>query len=358
MPTIRSLKPLAVLLAAAALLALPAAAQATLAFVRNPLHPAVFVAGDDGSGAHKLASGTSPRVSPDGNLVVYFHEGPGHKQEMKASTPSGAGTRTLMVGWQETFYTAFSPDSRTIAALRGPELGKRKLVLVDAATGAQRVIAQGYFSGVSFSPQGDEIVYSRAKSERFPPRSDVFRVPVGGGRPVRLTKDHISQDPLWGPSGQIVFVKMIEAKKRKYGPKSELYLMSPQGEQVKRLTHTKVDPLLIGLFPTDWSADGSRLLAEFEGQDTSYAVAVNPRTGAQRPVVKAEERCPGRSLCRSEIGAGFVGTALSGDGQTVLGYSGGFEPGPGHEVVAVPYPGVPGKPVVLAKNAFLPDWSR
>ena len=342
MPTKPRLSLLAALLVAAMLLALPAAAQATLTFVRNPLHPAVFVAEDDGSGARKLASGTSPRVSPDGQLVVYFHEGPGHKQEMKAAAADGSAKRTLMVGWQETFYLAFSPDSQKLAALRGPELGKRKLVVIDLASGAQRVLASGFFSGVSFSPDGSELVYSRARSEKFPPRSDVYRVATAGGKPVRITSDHISQDPLWGPNDQIVFVKMIDGKKRKYGPKSELYLMNPRGKQVKRLTHTKVDPLLLGLFPTDWSADSSHLLAEFEGQDTSYAVTVNPRTGAQRPVQKSGED-------------GFVGTALSANGKTVLGFTGGFEPGPDHDVATVPYAG--GKLTVLVKNAFLPDWS-
>ena len=149
--------------------------------------------------------------------------------------------------------------------------------------------------------------------------------------------------PLWGPSGKIVFVKLLGAKQRKYGPKNELYLMSPSGSQVKRLTHTKVDSLLQGLYPTEWSANGKRLLAEFEGQDTSYAVTVNPRTGAQRPLDKAGEQ-------------GFVGTALSADGKTVLGFTGGFEPGPNHNVATVPYAG--GKLKVLVHNAFEPDWSR
>jgi Tol biopolymer transport system component len=330
-------------LVAAALLALPATAHGTLTFVRGPLHPVVYVAEDDGSKARKLVSGTNPRVSPDGQIVVYMQEGRGHRPTMKAISPAGGAARTLMVGWRETSYLAFSPDSQKLAALRGPEIGKRKLVVITAASGAQRVIASGFFSGFSFSPDGGELVYSRAGKERFPPRTDVFRVATAGGKPVRITSDHISQDPLWGPNGQIVFVKLIEAKKRKYGPKSELYLMNPQGKQVRRLTHTKVAPLLIGLFPTDWSAEGSRLLAEFEGQDTSYAVAVNPRTGAQRPLQKTGED-------------GFVATALSADGRTVLGFTGGFEPGPGHDVATVPYSG--GKLDVLARNASLPDWSR
>jgi Tol biopolymer transport system component len=256
---------------------------------------------------------------------------------------AGGPARTLLVGWRESFYLAWSPDSTTIAALKGPELGKRKLVLIDVLTGAQRVVAQGFFGGFSFSPNGSELVYSRAGSEKYPPRSDVFRVSTSGGKPVQLTRSHNALDPLWGPTNQIVFVKAVEGKKRKYGPKNELFLMNPKGRGVKRLTNTKVDPLLQGLFPTDWSANGSRLLAEFEGQDTSYAVTVNPKTGAQRPLLKAEE-------------SGFVGTALSADGKTVLGYEGGFDPGNKHNVASVPYGG--GKPTVLAKNASEPSWSR
>lgn len=343
MPSQPRFKWIVALAAAVALLALPAAAQATLAYVKNPVNRTVFAAADDGTKAHRVDSGSTPRVSPDGLSVAYLHEGAGNAQELRLTLAVGGPARTLMVGLRESFHLAFSPDSKTIAALRGPELGKRKLVLIDVLTGGQRVVASGYFSGFNFSPDSTELVYARAGSEKFPPRSDVFRVGTGGGKPVRVTNDHNAQDPLWGPTGKIVFVKMIGAKQRRFGPKNELFLMNPNGKGVKRLTHTKVDPLLLGLFPTEWSADGSRLLTEFQGQDTSYAVTVNPKTGAQRPLHKTGEQ-------------GFVGTALSADGSTVLGFTGGFEPEPNHDIATVPYGG--GKLKTLVKNAFEPDWSR
>jgi hypothetical protein len=121
--------------------------------------------------------------------------------------------------------------------------------------------------------------------------------------------------------------------------------MNQFGAQVKRLTHTKVDPLLQGLYPTAWSESGNQLLAEFEGQDTSYAVTVNPKTGAQKPLGKMNN---GEQ--------GFVGTAISKDGTMVLGFTGGFEPGPRHMVEAVPYGD--GKVQRLVNNAYEPDWSR
>jgi WD40-like Beta Propeller Repeat len=331
--------------ATAAALALPAAAGATLAYVKAPLNPAVYAAADNGSGAHRLGPGTNPRVSPDGESVAYQREVPGGAQELKLSPAAGGASRTLMTDLRESFYLAFSPDSKTIAALRGPEIGKLKLVLIDIATGSERVVTTGFFSGFSFSPEGDELVYARANNDDFPAPSDLYRVSTSGGKAVRLTRDHVSLDPLWGPTDRIVFVKQLGAKKRRYGPKNELFLINPNGKGLKRLTHTKVDPLLQGLYPTDWSATGNRLLAEFEGQDTSYGVTVNPKTGAQRALDK-----------RNQGEAGFVGTAISKDGKIVLGYTGGFDPGSAHNVAAFPYGG--GSAKVLVKNAFSPDWSR
>jgi hypothetical protein len=350
MPTQKKLPLLLSAFVLAVLLVVPAAAQASLTYVRNPLHPAVFAASDDGSGAKKVDDGETPHVSPDGNSIAYLHQGAGNEQELKLALAAGGPDRTLMVGWRDPFYLEWSPDSTTIVVLRGPELGKRRLVAIDVATGTQSVTATGFFSGFSLSPNGMELAYAKAGSESFPPRSDVFRteVPIPGvvhiqaPQTYRLTTDHHSSYPLWGPS-RIVFVKALDAKKRRYGPKNELYLMNPQGKQVKRLTHTKVPALAQGLFPTDWSASGNQLLTEFEGQDIGYAVKVNPKTGAEKPVGKAGEQ-------------GFVGTALSNDGKFVLGYTGGFDPGLKHDVMSVPYAGGKGK--VLAKNAFEPDWSR
>lgn len=348
MQTLAKPKLLLPVLVVAAMLALPAGASATLSYVKNPFNSTVFVANDDGSGARKVGTGHNPHVAPDGLSVAYLHEGAKNAQELKVAPATGGPGRTLMTNLREAFYVTWSPDSTTIAALRGPELGKRKLVLIDVATGHQNVIAQGFFSGFSFSPDGTAIAYSVAKSEKYPPRSDIYRYIVRQccettlPSYLQLTADHNSSQPLWGPQ-KIVFVKTL-GKNRKYGPKNELFLMSSLGKQVKRLTHTKVPPLLQGLFPTDWSADGSRLLTEFQGQDTSYAVVVNPKTGAQRPVAGTGE-------------SGFVGTDLSADGSLVLGFNGGFDPGlKNHKVQTVPYGG--GNPKTLVKEAFEPSWNR
>jgi len=345
MPRLRWLSAPAAL---ALFIALPAAAHATLAFVRKPLHPQVWVAEDSGKHAHRLLAGSNPRVSPDGRIVALMRGGlvsKGPPELVLAPADRSAPPTVLAKNWRDPYVFAWSPDSKSVAAILGPELGAQRLVLIDTVTGAQSVVATGYFNGVSFDPAGGGIVYGRAGSETYPPRSDIYRYAIPQGPsvryvpPVRLTRDHRSISPVWGPGGEIVFAKLLGAKQRRYGPKNELYLTNTAGKQVRQLTHSKVSPLAVGLTPTAWSPSGNRLLAQFGGQDLTYAVAVNPQTGAQRPLVEATEQ-------------GFVGAGFTADGKHVLGTDGGFEWGNGTNVATVPFPH--GGPKVLAKNAFEP----
>jgi Tol biopolymer transport system component len=345
------LKLIALLAALGVLLLVPASSQATLVFTRNPLHSTVYTANDNGSAARKVGSGSNPHVSPDGQTIAFYRFGNGNQPPaLMVASVTGGAPRRLASGWQDPFVFAWSPDSSTVAVLLGPDVGKQRLVMIDVANGVQQTIARGFFNGISFAPGGGQLVYGQSNQE-FGAKSDVYRfdiVPPGAtsvaaARPHPLTTDHRSFTPLWGPGEKIVFVKHLGEKQRQFGPKNELYLTNPAGKQVKRLTHTKVEPLLAGLDPTAWSANGKHLLAEFGGQDTTYAVTVNPKTGAERALTKERE-------------VGFVGTAISSDGRLVLGSLGGFEPGPGHKVVSIPYAG--GRPKVLARNAAEPDWNR
>lgn len=344
MPTLPKLKLVPALLAVVALLAVPAAAQATLAYTTNVFHPHVTVAQDNGKGAKRIGAGINPKVSPDGKLVVFEREpSPGKAPEMKLYDVATGKTKTIFSPWRESYTFAWSPDSTLVAALRGGELGTRTLCVVNVETGKATRIAKGYFSAVSFSPDSTEVVFGLAHGERYPQKTDIVRGPVAGGPTSTLTHDGISGWPLWGPQGQIVFVKQLNAKGRKYGPKNDLFLMNANGKGVKRLTHTVVGDLVSGLFPTAWSASGNQLLAEFGGQDTSYAVTVNPKTGAERNL------SPGNSE------TGFSGVALSPDGKTVLGYLGGFEgASTSLKIASVPYTG--GKPKVIVNGGFSPSW--
>ncbi|HEX3737408.1 MAG TPA: hypothetical protein VHV53_07670 [Solirubrobacterales bacterium] len=342
MSTLPKSKLIPVVLLVVALLALPAAANATLAYSKGFQHAHLYYAEDNGKGAHKFGPGRDPHVSPNGELIVFEGE-TRQGGEMKLYSVATGKTKTLLTNWRESFVLfAWSPDSTMVAALRGPLSGPFTLVLINVETGKQRKVAKGYFTGASFSPESDEIVYAVSKSPDYPPQSNVYRYAIGGAAPVALSHNHASAYPLWGPTGQIVFVRQLGAKQRRYGPKFELYQMNEEGKRISRLTQTKVSPLSQGLTPLAWSESGKQLLAEFGGEDQSYAVAVNAVTGAQKALTDNPEM-------------GFIGAGLSPDGKTVLGTTGlGFGPHPHPNVVTVPFKG--GKEKVLVKGAFEPSW--
>jgi Tol biopolymer transport system component len=326
--------------AIAASLAAVAPARATIVFERSPFRPAVYTAADDGSNRVKLADGEFPKISPDGTTVAYETPYRGSTRPTLRVIPTAGGDsrRLLNPVWYSYLW---SPDSKTIAAVTGKEVGRKTLVLVDVASGAVRTIAHGQFSGFSFSPDGSTFVFARALKDTYPPRSDLLSVPVVGGLPTALTTDHRSVDPVWGAPG-IAFVKLRKPTRRGDAYKQDIYLLDPATKLVRRVTKTKVPFLLSGLDPVAWSLDGTRLLAEFGGQDTSYAETVDPATGFARKVGRLRD--------------GIVGWDLSADGSTILATTGGYDPSDHHDVVTVPYTG--GAPTVLIANGSSPDWTR
>ena len=326
----------------AALLALAAAApaSATIVFSKSPFRPTVWAAADDGSGRVQLADGELPRISPDGTTVAYETPYRGTTRPTLRVIPATGGDsrRLLNPVW---YRFAFSPDSKTIAAVTGKEVGQKRLVLIDVAGGRVRTVAHGQFPGFSFSPDGTTLVFARARKDTYPPRSDLLAAPVAGGPPTVLTTDHRSVDPVWGAPG-IAFVRLRKPTRRGDAYKQDIYLLDPATKLVRRITTTKVPFLLSGLDPVAWSADGTRLLTEFGGQDTSFAETVDPATGIARRVGRRSD--------------GIVGYDLSADGTTILATTGGPDPADAHDVVTIPYAG--GTPTVLVSGAFSPDWTR
>lgn len=343
MPTFPQLKLPATLLAFVALLALPAAANATLTYTKGFSKPRVYYADNNGKGGRQIGIGRNAHISPDGETVIYEKETKSGAEMRLYSIPLGKGQR-LLNPWRESFVFAWSPDSSMIAALQGPLNGKATLRIIDLENGKRTKVGTGYFNGVSFSPESDELVYGLANTPAYPPKSDIFKYSIETGKTVKLSHNGTSVSPLWSPNGQIVFARQLGAKSRKYGPANQLFVMNEEGQRISQVTHTQVDLFAQGLSPVAFSENGNRLLTEFAGQDQSYAVAVNMVTGAEKPLTNNPE-------------TGFVGAAISPDGQTVLGTTGiGFGGNPHPKVVIVPFGG--GKQTVLVNGAYEPSISN
>jgi hypothetical protein len=317
------------------LLALPAApAEARLVFVKDPqsASPSVYVADDDGSGARRIGRGSNPVVSPDGRWVAWV--APGSPEQVMLRRADRRRRARGLSRSSEVGELRFSPDSTQLGmALRN------RLTIHHVPTRSSFTAGNGNLRGFSFSPDSTSVVYGSAgRDEDADARVDLYVLEFDAGPRTRITRDRRSLNPLWGPAGIVHDRQRIREGDV---PAYNLFEVQPDGGSRRRITRLRIPRLVSGLVPVELSARGTRLLAGFVGQDTRAAFAVNPKTGSTRLL--------GRR-------AGFVGFDLSADGRTVLGHSGGPDPGAPHDVVTVPYRG--GRAKVLVEDAAFPDWSR
>jgi Tol biopolymer transport system component len=337
-----------VLAATAGTLLAAAPAHATLVYSKNTVSPrfkpSVWVAQNDGTAPRRLVTGRAPHLSPDGAQVL-FAQTPSARDPDRTTLnvipTAGGAPRTLLRRLNSIYDLEWSADSRHVLAVGGSTFGPFSLKLIDAATGASRTLAKGYFYGFGFSPDGQSVVYTRAPVEVLQIDSDLYTVPVAGGAPKRIPTRAPALAPVWGPQ----FIAYSLARLRKLdAPVFQIHRVNPDGTGDATITHTHVGRLVSGLSATAFSADGSHLVAQFGGQDTSYAVAVDPATGAERVLGPTNGRV-------------LQATAISKDGSTVLAASGGLdESAPNADVVTIPWAG--GKPTVLVRKAAEPDWDR
>lgn len=329
---------------AVALVAPPA--QATLVFNKgsDTSRATVWAANDDGSGPKQIArGGLNPRISPDGaNVIFETVYGAAGSHPQLVMVPAAGGSRRVLLepAWRSD-TRAWSPDSRYVAAVTGPEIGTQRLVLIDVASGSVRTVARGVFYGAGFSPTSGALVYSRARREDYPARASLYVAAVAGGRPARITSGHPDVYPLWGPQS-IVFTRQRQPTRKYDSWKQDLFLIAPGDGAPRQLTHQHPSFLLAGLTPVSWSVDGTRLLGQFGGQDTVFAQTVDPMTGRTRTVGREADS--------------IIGAALSRDGSTILATLGAFEDTSQTQVITVSYTG--GKPQVIVRHGWSPDWNR
>jgi len=326
------------ILLGAALLALLAAApaQARLVYVKDAGMESsrIYVAEDDGTKPRRLGPGRSPTISPNGRWVAWVAPGPLERIMLRRADRSRKArqvSRASVIG-----DLRFSPDSTQLGmALRN------RLSVHDIPTRTTFNAASGNIRGFSFSPDSKSVVYATAgQNASGDAPSDLYIIEFDAGPRQRITRDRKSLNPLWGAGG---IIHDRQRTRQDDAPSYNLFEVQPDGGSLRRITSLRIPALLSGLVPVELSADGTRLLAQFVGQDTGVGFAVDPRTGRTRSLSRDMEN-------------GFLGFDLTADGRTVLGHTGGPDPTQRHNVVTVPWGG--GDPTVLVRNASFPDWSR
>jgi hypothetical protein len=326
--------------------------QPTIAYVTQSgtSPPLVWTMRGDGSQKTSLGEGFSPQISPSGQQVAVSLFGAGPSETGPALgvySTAGVPRQTYLSLKGETAQPlGWSPDGRYLAVdvqstalKRGAQLSG--LGILDTQSSTLSMIAHGQLYGASFAPNGsDEIVYGLARSQSLTARVNVFRARADGSGTVALTRDGRSLFPLWGP-GAIAYDR--ERLRRNDAPVYQIWLRSPAG-RTRRLTNLRVRSLVSGLIPVAFSADGSRLLTQFVGQDTSEAWTVRVRSGRVHRLTRKGARLP------------LQAAGLSSDGATVLVDEGGLD-GPASEgrVATLPFAG--GRTSVLAAQGSQASWN-
>jgi hypothetical protein len=311
-----------------------------LAYVTDltTVRPTAWAALPDGGQAVRLGSGTySATVSALGTEVAIVTPQSGTGSALVVVSSHGGRFRTLL-------HTSGSLDQVTWsdAGALAVVVNDRQLVLIDPIRGTKRTLARaGGIDGVSFAPGpcSDRLVYGRAASDSPNARVDLYAATLDGRHTARLTHDGRSLNPLWGPN-RIAFDR--ERLRRNDAPDYQLWLIGDDGRGARQLTHVHADALISGLTPTAFSDDGTRLLAEYVGQDTSEAWTVQVGSGRTRDLTGKVDNVSGAGLSR--------------DGRTVLVVRGSPEDAANQSVATIPFAG--GRAHVLVAHGGSPSWNR
>jgi hypothetical protein len=313
--------------------------------------PKVWIAAANGSGAKLLGPGQQPLLAPNGQSVAVALFGTVNgPQEHGPSigilpTSGAASANYLSLETATATPLAWSPDSRYLAvsfqsnAVKNIAAGSG-LDVIDTQTGTVTTIAHGGIYGASFARDGsDKLVFSMGRSLFFTAPTNLYMSEAGGGGLHRLTGDGRSLFPVWGPT----YIAYDRERMRHLSPEYQIWLATPAGALVRKLTHIGVGSLVQGLVPLAFSASGSRLLAEFEGEDTSNAYAVTVASGRARAV----------TIHRQTVQA----AGISSDGSTLLVDAGSFEQAPSSgSIDTVPFAG--GRATVLVAHSAQGSWNR
>lgn len=123
-----------------------AAALAVLAFTHGN---AIYSMSADGSGVHRLTTGSEPAFSPSGDALAFTRDPNEERSEIWVSSPDGSGARRLVGaarGYDVVSSPAWSPDGTMIAFAHAHLSDKVGLVsqieVVDRDGRGRRTLAQ------------------------------------------------------------------------------------------------------------------------------------------------------------------------------------------------------------------------
>jgi Tol biopolymer transport system component len=308
-----------------------------------PSSPHVWVAATDGSSPAQLGQASSAQISPSGTAVAAVsvaRQTNAWTLTLYTTPPSAPAAVTVIPKRpQPMTLLAWSPDSRLILVTVGTT--PAQLLLVDTTTEQTHTIATGVIAGASFAPGGsDAIVYGLSHSGKS--AVNLYTTSDAGTDTRQLTHDGRSELPLWAPTG-IVYSRETARAKNPY-PELQLWMMNTDGGATRQLTHVNVSSKAEGLVAQGVSHDGTRLLANL----------VSP-TGANITLPYTVALGGAKPMVHQLTAPGFIGDAISGDGQTILVTKGTASDVHALSIETFPWSG--GKPTLVVKQGGYASWN-
>jgi Tol biopolymer transport system component len=214
-------------------------------------------------GTNQYTRLNTPRWSPSGERIA-FTDGR-YVYVMDADGSNLVQLTDDVNVWDK--YIDWSPDGQAIAAV-STQGDAWRIRLIDVDTLKIVDITQGDYLdgmfGLSWSPDGEFIVFTSNRDGEIPDASGLYLVEVEGGDVSALTDiSTLRRDdryPSWSPDGtQIAFIS-----ENADDGGWDIYLIDVDGSNLQRLTNRDNAPEISGLIffggTIDWSPDGDRIV--------------------------------------------------------------------------------------------------
>lgn len=173
-----------------------------------------------------------------------------------------------------------SPDGKYVVNAVDEGQGQQSLWMRHVATGSNAQIMppfEGHYAGLTFSPNGDFLYFVRGDPQH-PGVGFLFQIPVLGGTPRKLVDD-VDSAVSFSPDGQ----QMVYLRQSSVGASSSLIIAHSDGTGERVLSKLP----LPGYSDPAWSPDGKWIAAsvvEPGSQNLGRIVMLEPQSGREKTV--------------------------------------------------------------------------